>query len=78
MPHKKNPDVFQLIRARFDRIQSLPNEIRLITSNLPSVIIEIFRSLKKISFLHLRSLIIAFRLQLTCLEDKSKKQLIER
>ncbi len=36
MPHKKNPDVFELIRARCNRIQSLPNEISLITANLPS------------------------------------------
>ena len=36
MPHKKNPDVFELIRARCNRIQALPNEIALITTNLPS------------------------------------------
>ncbi|GAL83941.1 argininosuccinate lyase [Sporocytophaga myxococcoides] len=36
MPHKKNPDVFELIRARCNRIQSLPNEISLVTANLPS------------------------------------------
>ncbi len=36
MPHKKNPDVFELIRAHCNRIQSLPNEINLITANLPS------------------------------------------
>ena len=36
MPHKKNPDVFELIRARSNKIKSLPNEIFLITSNLPS------------------------------------------
>ena len=36
MPHKKNPDVFELIRARCNRIQSLPGEINLITANLPS------------------------------------------
>ena len=36
MPHKKNPDVFELIRARCNRIQSLPGEITLITANLPS------------------------------------------
>lgn len=35
MPHKKNPDVFELIRAKCNRIQSLPNEITLITNNLP-------------------------------------------
>ena len=27
MPHKKNPDVFELIRAKCNRIQSIPNEI---------------------------------------------------
>ncbi|MEY5034038.1 MAG: hypothetical protein RL447_416 [Bacteroidota bacterium] len=36
MPHKKNPDVFELTRARCNRIKSLPNEIQLITANLPS------------------------------------------
>lgn len=36
MPHKKNPDVFELIRANCNRIQALPNEIILITTNLPS------------------------------------------
>ncbi|WP_185874077.1 argininosuccinate lyase [Blattabacterium cuenoti] len=36
MPHKKNPDVFELIRAKCNRITSLPNEISLITSNLCS------------------------------------------
>nr|WP_314496078.1 argininosuccinate lyase [uncultured Chryseobacterium sp.] len=36
MPHKKNPDIFELVRARCNRIQSLPNEFILLTSNLPS------------------------------------------
>jgi argininosuccinate lyase len=36
MPHKKNPDVFELIRAKCNKIQSLPNEISLMTNNLPS------------------------------------------
>ncbi len=36
MPHKKNPDVFELIRAKCNNIQSLPNELAMITSNLPS------------------------------------------
>ncbi len=36
MPHKKNPDVFELIRARCNKLKALPNEITLITSNLPS------------------------------------------
>lgn len=36
MPHKKNPDVFELIRGKCNKIQSLPNEITLLTANLPS------------------------------------------
>ena len=35
MPHKKNPDVFELIRGKCNRIQALPNDIALLTSNLP-------------------------------------------
>ena len=36
MPHKKNPDVFELIRSHCNRIKALPNEISLMTTNLPS------------------------------------------
>lgn len=36
MPHKKNPDVFELTRAKCNRIQSIPNDITLIVNNLPS------------------------------------------
>lgn len=36
MPHKKNPDVFELIRAHCNRIRALPNEITMMTTNLPS------------------------------------------
>jgi argininosuccinate lyase len=36
MPHKKNPDVFELIRAKCNGLQSLPNEIALLTANMPS------------------------------------------
>ncbi len=36
MPHKKNPDVFELIRSRCNKIQALPNEIALMITNLPS------------------------------------------
>lgn len=35
MPHKKNPDVFELIRARMNRLQALPNDLLLISNNLP-------------------------------------------
>ncbi|MCS7019723.1 MAG: argininosuccinate lyase [Cytophagales bacterium] len=36
MPHKKNPDVFELIRAKCNRLQMLPTEIGMILANLPS------------------------------------------
>lgn len=36
MPHKKNPDVFELTRAKCNRLQAVPNDILLITNNLPS------------------------------------------
>lgn len=36
MPHKKNPDVWELVRGNSNRVKSLPNEIMLLQSNLPS------------------------------------------
>jgi argininosuccinate lyase len=36
MPHKKNPDVLELVRAKCNRLQSLPNELTLLINNLPS------------------------------------------
>ena len=50
MPHKKNPDVFELIRARANRLQSLPSEVALLTSNLPSGYHRDFQMLKEVIF----------------------------
>jgi argininosuccinate lyase len=36
MPHKKNPDIFELIRAKCNRMQALPMEVTLVATNLPS------------------------------------------
>ncbi len=47
MPHKKNPDVFELVRARCNSLQSLPNELILITNNLPSGYHRDFQLLKE-------------------------------
>lgn len=47
MPHKKNPDVFELIRAKCNSLQSLPNEIALLTNNLPSGYHRDFQLLKE-------------------------------
>lgn len=52
MPHKKNPDVFELTRAKCNKIQGLPNQITLISNNLPS---GYFRDLQIIKELFLPS-----------------------
>ena len=36
MPHKKNPDIFELIRAKCNRLQAAPNEMTILCNNLPS------------------------------------------
>jgi argininosuccinate lyase len=50
MPHKKNPDVFELIRARCNQIVALPNEIALVTGNLPSGYHRDMQLLKELLF----------------------------
>jgi argininosuccinate lyase len=50
MPHKKNPDVWELIRARSNRLQSVPNEISLLCANLPHGYHRDFQLLKDILF----------------------------
>ena len=47
MPHKKNPDVFELIRGKCNKIQSLQAEMTLITNNLPSGYHRDFQLLKE-------------------------------
>ena len=50
MPHKKNPDVFELIRAKANRLQSLPTEVALLTSSLPSGYHRDFQLMKEMLF----------------------------
>ena len=47
MPHKKNPDIFELIRGKSNKIQSLPYELTLLTNNLPSGYHRDFQLLKE-------------------------------
>ncbi len=47
MPHKKNPDVFELIRGKCNKIQALPYELTLLTNNLPSGYHREFQLLKE-------------------------------
>lgn len=50
MPHKKNPDVFELIRARCNQLMAMPNEISLMTANLPSGYHRDLQLLKEVLF----------------------------
>ncbi len=50
MPHKKNPDVFELIRGKCNKIQALPTEMTLISNNLPSGYHRDFQVLKESFF----------------------------
>lgn len=56
MPHKKNPDVFELIRARCNQITGLPNDIALLTTNLPSGYHRDMQLLKELLFPAFRNL----------------------
>ncbi len=61
MPHKKNPDVFELIRAKCNQLQSLPQSIGMITTNLPS---GYFRDLQLIK----ETFLPAFDEMISCLD----------
>nr|DAF45154.1 MAG TPA: argininosuccinate lyase [Siphoviridae sp. ctBLh2] len=50
MPHKKNPDVFEIMRGRCNCLQALPNEIALLTTNLPVGYHRDLQLLKEILF----------------------------
>jgi argininosuccinate lyase len=50
MPHKKNPDVFELVRAHCNKIQGAPVTIRMITGNLPSGYFRDMQILKEVFF----------------------------
>lgn len=50
MPHKKNPDVFELIRAKTNHLRTLPNQIMMATTNLTSGYHRDFQILKELLF----------------------------
>jgi argininosuccinate lyase len=64
MPHKKNPDVWELIRGHSNRLQSLPNEIALMTANMPHGYHRDYQLLKEALFPALETLHTI--LQMTC------------
>jgi len=74
MPHKKNPDVFELIRARCSRIQSIPNELTLLTNNLPSGYHRDLQLTKEIIFPAIESLQECIAMTILMLENISIKE----
>lgn len=74
MPHKKNPDVFELIRARCNRIQALPNDIAMITANLPSGYHRDLQLIKEIFLPAFEELISCLRLAQYMFENVTVKK----
>jgi len=74
MPHKKNPDVFELIRSRCNKIQALPNEIALMTTNLPSGYHRDLQLLKENLFPAFKSLNECLEIATFMLENISVKE----
>jgi len=62
MPHKRNPDVFELIRGKCNRIQSLPNELNLLCTNLPSGYHREMQLTKEILFPSIEELIFCIKM----------------
>lgn len=78
MPHKKNPDVFELIRGHCNRIQSLPNEILMITTNLPSGYHRDFQLLKEHLFPAIQNLRDCIKMASLMFENiQVKKEILE-
>jgi argininosuccinate lyase len=78
MPHKKNPDVFELIRAKCNRIQSIPNELTLLLTNLPSGYHRDLQLTKEILFPAVDELKACIRLTLLMLSNiEIKKGILE-
>src|SRR6185437_1527395 len=74
MPHKQNPDVFELIRGHCNRIQALPNEISLMSANLPSGYHRDFQLLKEHLFPAIKNLKDCIRMATLMLENIDVKK----
>lgn len=78
MPHKKNPDVFELIRARCNQLMALPNDIALMTTNLPSGYHRDMQLLKELVFPAIQNLKDCLRMtQLMLVNISVKDQILE-
>ena len=78
MPHKKNPDVFEIIRGRCNQLMALPNDITLMTANLPSGYHREMQLLKEVLFPSIQNLKDCLRMTVLMLENISvKKDILE-
>lgn len=73
MPHKKNPDVFELIRAKCNRIQAAPNELGMLITNLPSGYHRDLQLTKEILFPAIETLKSCLQMCMLMLENMSVK-----
>jgi argininosuccinate lyase len=74
MPHKKNPDVFELIRSRCNQLAAVPNDITLMTANLPSGYHRDLQLLKEVLFPAIQSLKECLRMAQLMLANISVKE----
>ena len=74
MPHKKNPDVFELIRGRCNQLQALPNDIALSMTNLPSGYHRDMQLLKEMLFPAIQNLKACLQMAQLMLSNISVKQ----
>lgn len=78
MPHKKNPDVFELIRGRCNQLIALPNDISVMTGNLPSGYHRDMQLLKELLFPSIQHLKDSLRMTRLMLENISvRKDILE-
>jgi argininosuccinate lyase len=74
MPHKKNPDVFELIRAKCNKLQGIPNQISLMTSNLPSGYFRDLQIVKEVFLPSFKELNDCLNIAALALENMSVKE----
>lgn len=74
MPHKKNPDVFELIRAKCNKLQGIPNQISLIINNLPSGYFRDLQIVKEVFLPSFKDLSDCLNIAALALENLSVKE----
>ena len=74
MPHKKNPDVFELIRAKCNKLQGVPNQISLMTNNLPSGYFRDLQMVKEVFLPSFKELNDCLNISALALENMTVKE----